>query len=310
MSFINYSNIVGYVEAKINAINTLSANEAALVAAMANLLAGRNNPPSNMLALETYLQGKENLVTDADLVKDVTLLLGASLPSKNTVWRMREFLSSDNFTVPLNIAGGLVYVTGSGGGGSGAARVFAGSGVATISGANSGCYIERRPVQVTAGDIIPVVIGAGGASVSVTSATTTALAGNAGADSSFGTLIIQGGAGGSLAQNVFDDTRGGWIGGYLFGTAQILPAQNSIAYRAGRRVQSGLVTANGSAAGAFGNGVDGVTALDANATAAAAGDNTGAGGGGAVVERTTGTPTATSGAGGSGRIVVEWQEFV
>jgi hypothetical protein len=65
MSSINdLSNIVSYVETKINVINTLSRTEAALVAGMAQFLSGRNNPPSNMAALLAYLQLQENDVTN------------------------------------------------------------------------------------------------------------------------------------------------------------------------------------------------------------------------------------------------------
>lgn len=313
MSFIDYSNIIGYVEDKINIINTLSVNEAALVAAMANLLAGRNNPPSNMLALETYLQGKENLVTDADLVKDVTLLLGASLPSKNTVWKMREFLTNDNFTVPLNIAGGVVYVTGCGGGGSGAAWItnITNTGV---SGACSGCYVSKRPVQVVAGDVVPVTIGAGGVPVVASAITSTQIDGVAGGNSSFGSLVIPGGTGGTDALGgglaTSKPMKGGWVGGYQTGNTVFL-AQNSISYQAGQRSSGSSIFALGSAGGAFGNATDSVASSGSSVTAANAAANTGAGGGGAVFF-TASAPsiTVTSGAGGSGRIIVEWQEFV
>lgn len=305
MSFIDYSNIIGYVEDKINIINTLPANEAALVAAMANLLAGRNNPPSNMLALETYLQGKENLVTDADLVKDVTLLLGASLPSKNTVWKMREFLVNDNFTVPLNIAGDVVYVTGCGGGSSGQAVVNPPAQSGDAIPGWSGCFVDRAPLQVTAGAVIPVTIGTGGAAQSISGGTAavdvSAVA--SGGDTTFGTLLtIKGG----------ERRRGAWSPASI-GNANT-SGQSSIRFVGGFGAQnSGFANAKayGAPAGAFGNAPNGATLLGVNGTATDAPANSGASGASICIQNNTaGALTATSGAGGSGRIIVEWQEFV
>lgn len=304
MSFLDsYANIVDYIEAKIAVINTLSTSDAALVAAMANLLDGRNNPPSNMAALQAYLEGKELEVTDSSLIKDVTLLLGASLPSKNTVWKMQEFLSDGDFEVPLNIAGGMVYVTGCGGGPSGQAAVFPPATATLVSAGWSANYIFRRPVSVVAGSAIAVVIGTGGPAQTITTASgapQTISAIVAGTQSSFGAMVIGAGS----------ERKGAYRPALT--TSEI--SQSSIAYSAGLNVQN--VTwpqgrALGAPAGPFGNGPDGVTVRGVNGQGIDAPANSGAPGGSVTAENNTaGSLTAISGVGGSGRIIVEWQEFV
>lgn len=301
MSFIDYSNIIGYVEDKINIINTLPDNEAALVAAMANLLAGRNNPPSNMLALETYLQGKENLVTDESLVKDVTLLLGASLPSKNTVWKMREYLTDGDFLVPANIAGNVVYVTGCGGGASGQGVINTVGATTTATGGRSSCFVEKYQYAVTPNESIAVTVGAGGAAQSVTANGTTVerSAVASGGNSVFGSLVIAGG----------EQKRGAYPS-----QVTVAPGTSSLRFLDGlgkQRPGFSNAIAGSSAAGYFGPAPNGETFKDVNGSAPDAAPNTGAVGASVCIQNGTGSPlTATSGAGGSGRIIVEWQEFV
>jgi hypothetical protein len=311
MSFINsYDEIKAQIEERIDNIDGLSATDAALVAAAAQLLNGRNQSIANMQALLTYLQNRQDGVDDDTTIKDIVLLLGASMGSKNVVWRMQEFLSDGTFTVPNNIAGGVVYVTGSGGGGSGGVWITNAQNNG-IGGACSGCYVEKRPVTVAANSSVSVVVGAGGAAVSANAITAAAIEGNAGNQSSFGALVIPGGSGGGeIAGNSDKARQGGWIGGYMAGSAVYVP-QNSIRYRAGQRVSALTAFAMGSAAGAFGNGAAGAASSGVAVTAASADANSGAGGGGAVFYTSTAPSIViTSGAGGSGRIIVEWQEFV
>lgn len=73
-----------------------------------------------------------------------------------------------------------------------------------------------------------------------------------------------------------------------------------------------IIGATGGGAGYLGDGTDGAVSAGANITAANALPNTGAGGGSAGIIYATATRdrTATSGAGGSGKIIVEWQEFI
>jgi hypothetical protein len=306
MSFINsYDEIKAQIEARIDNIDGLSATDAALVAAAAQLLNGRNQSIANMQALLTYLQNRQDGVDDDTTIKDIVLLLGASMGSKNVVWRMREFLIDGTFTVPNNIAGGVVYVTGSGGGAGGRA-VGVSSGTVTAESGNSGCYIYRQPVNVNAGAVISVVVGAGGAAavVNIPASGNASTAASVGQASVFGTLTILGGDANPRA-------GGGWRSGYVTNPPDESLPENSISYKAGLRSQSGNALALGSAAGAYGSGCNGAAATGANATATSAAANSGAAGGSAaVINNTAGSLTATSGAGGSGRIIVEWQEFV
>jgi hypothetical protein len=226
---------------------------------------------------------------------------------------MREFLVNGTFTVPNNIAGDVVYVTGSGGGGGGAAYITNQSGDG-VSGAFSGCYIEKMPVNVTAGASIPVIVGAGGLSVSVSSVAVQV--GNSGQNSSFGGLVIPGGSGGGrMNQNsaAVENLSGGWSGGYRIelSSTTVFQPQNSIRYRASGRVRELGAVAMGSAAGAFGDAGAPVASSGASVTAGSAAANSGAGGGSAIFfSASAPSVTVTSGAGGSGRIIVEWQEFV
>lgn len=324
MSSINdFSNIVSYVETKINIINTLTNTEAALVAGMAQFLNGRNNPPSNMAALLAYLQLQENDVNNDSLVKEVTLLLGASFGSKNTVWRKAEFTADSNFTVPNNIAGDSVFVTMWAGGGSGAVGYIV-AGTINLFGASSGGFVTREPYACAAGDIIPVVVGLGGAGVSRNTGGITP--GNDGEDSSFGTLTVIGGKRGNelLVTSVPKSTYGN-CGLYLptvttttgaFTTTAdiILSAGSPAGYIGGSnaRAVDGAITAytGGGAAGPAGNGEDAKALVDSPGGSFDAPDNSGAATGSAVVIYLTGGPKlVSSGNGGSGKVIVEWQEF-
>lgn len=318
MSFINYSNIIEYVEAKIGAINTLSPTEASLVAAMANLLNGRNNPPSNMAALETYLQNRESLVDESSLAKDVTLLLGASLPSKNTVWKMREYLADGEFVVPDNIAGNVVYVTGCGGGGCGGVQQWnpaSGASGSILLGGAGGFWGVKIPFAVTVAQVVAVTIGTGGAGVSINDFIASPSLNN-GTSSSFGSLAFRGGSASSANGGFKPQRRITTISGG--GDTTLLEPDSSGLFSSGS-TQASTVSgtqfyrAIGGACGLFGNGGNGSvdTTGSANVTAQSAPANSGAGGGAAL--RYTGGTTpviVTSGAGGSGRIIVEWQEFV
>jgi len=328
MSFINsYDEIKAQVEERISNIDELSDTDAALVAASAQLLNGRNQPIGNMPILLEYLQDKQDLVADTTTIKEIALLLGASMGSKNVVWKMQEFLANGTFTVPNNIAGGVVYITGCGGGGSGrtSARNAGNGGLST--GGAGGFYVVKSPVEVIAGEAVTVTVGAGGASI-VTPPNTSGSDGNPGGDSIFKTLTIKGGGGG-----VNTGTSGASAicpaGGFLPGYFGYVADPAAAAIFAGSYVHgdtsglgacgkpsyvnaSGRISAEtGGAAGFFGSGTNSVSVSAANATATNALPNTGAGGGAAGIIYPTATrdKTATSGAGGSGRIIVEWQEF-
>jgi hypothetical protein len=280
-----------------------------------------------MPILLEYLQDKQDLVAGTTAIKEIVLLLGASMGSKNVVWKMQEFLANGTFTVPNNIAGGVVYITGCGGGGSGCTNGYnAGNGGLSTGGAG-GFYVEKDPVPVSAAESIPVIIGVGGAAVVKTNAGVTV--GNAGGDTVFGSLVIKGGEGG-INSGTSSGGRACPKGGFLTSHYSVNPSVSSVLVSSGdyvhgsfsrfgspgdaaRTIASTRIAApTGGGAGYFGSGGDAAVSADANITASSALPNTGAGGGAAATIYPTSTPTktVTSGAGGSGRIIVEWQEFV
>ncbi len=256
---------------------------------------------ASLVNTQTLVPGVEQQITDIET--EIGDIVAAINNIKVPVWKMQVFDANGTFTVPDAIAGNVVYVTGSGGGASGAAGV--GISVSML-GAASGCYIERQPVTVSAGDSIAVTIGAGGAPVSYSGGAFGSVEGSDGSDSLFGPLLIAG----ASKTRLNDGTQaGGWIGG-----SPSQQAQGSIRYKSGLKApQVSGANAYGAAAGAFGDGADGVTANLATATGNAAPANSGAGGGSCAVYNNDpvygGPYTATSGAGGSGKVIVEWQEF-
>jgi hypothetical protein len=208
--------------------------------------------------------------------------------------RSQDFTSSGTFTVPAGVT--TVWVTMCGGGGSGAGQ---GSNNGAPGG-GAGAYYIKRPVEVTPGASITVTIGAGGASV-LSGVTGNAQVGNDGSATSFGSVSVSGGGGGGRVLNNSNSIAfvnslpgvGGAIGGAGSGTVR--PAESI----GGRGGFSGSQLLGGGAGGLFGNGGDARYA----ANAIAGETNSGAGGGG-VTE--SGSANFLSGAGGSGRCIVEW----
>lgn len=296
MAFNQYAKTERDFTTLLNSANMTPADRDKLSAVLASLVGFQANGP----AVEQQITDIETQIGD---------IVAAINNIKVPVWKMQVFDADGTFTVPESIAGNVVYVTGSGGGGGGAAWINSAANFG-VGGACSGCYVERQPYPVAAGDSIPVIIGSGGAAVSANAITAAPAIGNDGQPSSFGSLIINGGSGGGEpAANTQQPRQGGWIGGYQAGST-VFAAENSIRYRAGLRQTALTAYALQSAAGAFGDGAAGAASTGSSVTAQSAAANTGAGGGGAVFF--TGTPptiTVTSGAGGSGKIIVEWQEF-
>lgn len=288
MAFNQYAKTERDFTTLLNSANMTPADRDKLSAVLASLVGFQANGP----AVEQQITDIETQIGD---------IVAAINNIKVPVWKMQVFDADGTFTVPESIAGSVVYVTGSGGGASGGAGVGA---AATITGSASGCYIEKQPYSVSAGDTIPVVIGAGGAPVSYTGGTYGATDGNAGGDSSFGSLVILGATKTTLSTGL---QAGGWLGG-----AGTTPAQGSIRFKGGINVNAVGANARGSGGGAFGSGSNGTVGNMASATGINAPANSGAGGGTCAVYITAPTDgpfTATSGAGGSGKIIVEWQEF-
>lgn len=262
---------------------------------------------ASLVNTQTLVPGVEQQITDIET--EIGDIVAAINNIKVPVWKMQVFDANGTFTVPDAIAGTVVYVTGSGGGGGGAAFIMSGANDG-VGGACSGCYIEKQPYTVSAGDSITVTIGAGGAPVSANAITALPVYGNDGQASYFGEMVINGGSGGGeLTGGTSQNRKGGWVGGYIAGATVFIP-QNSTRFRASSRASALSAIAMGSAAGAFGDAGDAAASSGSAITAGSALPNTGAAGGGVVFF--TGVPptiTITSGAGGSGKIIVEWQEF-
>lgn len=233
----------------------------------------------------------------------------------SVVWKMRVFLENETFIVPDNIAGNLVLVTGCGGGGGGMVQQWNpsnGASGAYVVGGSGGHYVERLPVLVNPGDSVPVIIGLGGAAIS-TNAFQVSLTPNDGLNSSFGSLVMRGGKGGGMGGGFLPERKSPIIPQT---TSTSIEADNKGLWKAGSKVSSTVSAStyyvSGGAPGLFGDGGDSRvdTTGAVNLTAVSAAANTGAGGGSAV-RYTSGTDAkvVTSGAGGSGRIIIEWQEY-
>lgn len=216
--------------------------------------------------------------------------------------KSQTFLSSGNFTVPDGVE--TVWVTMCGGGGSGGAINSGSSTNTAASGGGAGFFVEKLPVNVVPGTVIPVVVGAGGLGVLVAFSF-----GNEGGASSFGSYSVGGGLGGGVSSSSNSVFVSGGVGG---ANGLSAAAGLSTTFRANAVVGGGInfkpgwsysSTSRfyaGGAGGAFGPGGNGT---DTNSeTGQSAAINSGAGGGG------NGSTSGSSGAGGSGRVIVEWFE--
>lgn len=224
-----------------------------------------------------------------------------------TIRKIAVITSSQNWVAPAGLVGGKVWLTGCAAGGSGA-YLSVTSGFAT--GGFGGAYCERIPVSVTAGATYAVVIPAGGVGVA-------SGGGNAGGDLTFGSLLtLKGGRGGASQTGTaaslnqfFDFTSAVGVRPNIFisstaaglGVAAI-PADTVGGNVCGSAVSSGVdnYRATGGACGLFGNGANSSTSTTAPSALA----NSGAGGGAVV------NVLGTSGAGGSGKLIIEWDEFL
>lgn len=214
-----------------------------------------------------------------------------------------EILASQNWTAPVNLAGNQVWLTGCAGGGSGA---FSQAGYST--GGFGGAFCLRRPVIVSAGAVHTVTIGAGGVGGA-------SQAGNNGGDTSFGSLaVLRGGSGGySEVAPIQEDDAAQFFGRVGTKPSIVFPmsgtAPNTYFATSPDTVNGNVAgatsaaagnIATGGAAGLFGNG----TSATNGTASASAPANSGAGSGAA---RGAG---GTVGNGGSGRLIIEWEEFL
>lgn len=227
---------------------------------------------------------------------------------QTVVKKLSVITTSQNWTVPANIAGDTVKVTACAGGGSGCNSGSSSANNYFSVGGWGGSYVIGYPIKVTPSKVIALTIGAGGAAVSSTS-------GNIGGDTSVGNyLTLKGGTGGDSIQNEsFTSSKYRRIGNgvgvrpYIGvfstpgeGVLYVLPSESVN----GNSCGAGIYDENnncvyGGGAGLFGRGGHASNSGGASTTPV---ENSGAGGGA--------TRVGTAGAGAAGRILLEWEEFI
>jgi len=183
-----------------------------------------------------------------------------------------------NFTVPVDIVNISLCITGAGGSGG----AFVSGDSPQEWGGENGAY-DTRTIVVTAGEVIPITIGKGGASVT---GAFPGSSGNAGGASSIVAV--------NDSVNVGGGRGSGWAMGEYSGNGGNEITTCGGTFRDGYHADYDGAGAWGGKAGCFGNGGSG------GVTTGSAGVG-GSGGGGSVS-----SGSATSGAGGDGRIVISW----
>ncbi|WP_342557583.1 glycine-rich domain-containing protein [Lysinibacillus sp. FSL P4-0201] len=145
-----------------------------------------------------------------DAIKQGVDNIAAQIENKDAgkVMRSKVFETPGTFTWTIPEGVTEVFLTGCGGGGSGAHGPDGASGYYGPCGGGAR-YVEYYPVQVTPGQTVTVTVGAGGPAV--THGGTTGANGNAGGTTSFGTYVsLSGGGGGN-----YSTLKGGNAGGPL-----------------------------------------------------------------------------------------------
>lgn len=218
--------------------------------------------------------------------------------------RLQKFTASGSFTVPAGVT--TLYISGcaGGGGGGGGSSSTASSSAATCGGSGgAGQSVQRVPVSVTPGQIIPVVIGNGG---------------TAGAGSATGTNASNGGSGGVTSLgSLMSLTPGSGGGGGMYGTSTVAGGVAGSGYPAGGAAMASVATGSayilysvgGSGSStAFGGG--GACGTGGGLSATSGGDAFGygsSGGGGGSFAATSGSGTGKNGGSGApGVIFIEW----
>lgn len=322
MSFgIDYAALKAVTENNIASLTTSSSQESiALVALAAYQLQAIGLTPVNLSALIAIQQTLINGLSTSSPLDAVAIQAASAIPRKSVVWRVQEFLAHGSFTIPDNIAGDVVYITACGGGGSGAASNQDPAATAMSTGGSGGFFTVKKPAAVAIGSAYAITIGIGGAAV--VAAYGISANGISGTATNFGALLsLAGGTGGRASDPLTTQPRGGFDAGsvYLgYSSTTLAPnttiwlndSENSDSFKGGAFKASTRVLSTGGGAGLFGVGGDAQAISVGDGVAGGALANSGAGGGGCSVTSNPATFTATSGAGGSGRLIVEWQEYI
>lgn len=223
-----------------------------------------------------------------------------------TVRKKKMFTTSGTFTVPVNVVGSTIYVSGCAGGGGGSSIYGCGGG--------GGQSMINRAVSVTPGQVINITIGAGGMGSTAKSDGGSLFAGivqgQAGGDTIFGSITLKGGKQGYCDSNVAH-YNGGAAGGENASQGGILCTS--------LYMEAGNIYYQGGSGGSslFGVGGTGGTATYVNQTnqekaltqgSDGVGFGAGGGGGGTWQHTSTDSKYSRAGNGTSGVIIVEWEE--
>ncbi|WP_186177880.1 phage tail protein [Burkholderia gladioli] len=148
---------------------------------------------ASVLAQFIVAQTGQSAVDDGTTATLLANLLAAiQATAQQIAPRAQTFLALGNFTTPPGIT--TIYRTGcaGGGGGAGSPNIPANNIVAGGAGGAAGQFWIRSPMAVTPGQVIPIVIGAGGVAGAVGGA------GGNGSNTSVGSDVLAAGAGGQV----------------------------------------------------------------------------------------------------------------
>lgn len=242
----------------------------------------------------------------------------STAPAAGSIFNYQEFTNSGTWTKPSGAT--WVYIEAIGGGGSGGAFATT-SGTTVATGGGGGAFASGWVLASSLGANVTVTVGSGG--TAVTSTSPTGVNGNNGGDTTFGTSITARGGRGGIFGAILNTAGGEGGGGELSAATITFAVGGYSSGSGGRSGQSGANcvmggaggggaqisggTATSGAGGASQNGGNGgaaagTVAASTNVTATS-GVAPGGGGGGAVASNAT-PGTATSGAGGIGRVRV------
>jgi hypothetical protein len=238
-----------------------------------------------------------DVLDDGNQGKFVNQLISAMTRNALSVNRQLRLTTSGSFTVPDGVT--TLYVSGcGGGGGGGGSQTSINATVAGSGGGSGGGFIEKFAMNVTPGQVINAIVGAGGSGGAAGGGT-----GFAGGTSSFGVVSLQGGYPGQVGSSSQTSASGGAPG--LGGSAGSGGGHGSWGGDSQAGEGGGAYGGSGghSPFGAAGGQVRG----NINPIAGLSAAGYGAGGGGAGGANVNGAHTGAKGGDGApGLLIIEW----